>query len=77
MTTKYFFGGAGSLAPWLIGLKVPGWRGASGAPLDRGVTFCQRQRTSCPLPSDWSARADGGDEDKGPRLGCTSFRHGI
>jgi hypothetical protein len=32
--------------------------------------FCQRQRTACPLPSHQSARAAGGDEDKGLRLAC-------
>src|ERR1700691_4560188 len=38
--------------------------------LYREVRWPQWQRTTCPLPSRQSARAVGGNEDKGPRLGC-------
>jgi hypothetical protein len=38
--------------------------------LYREVRCFQWQRTACPLPSHLSARAVGGEEDKGPRLAC-------
>ena len=38
--------------------------------LCREVAWPQWQRTTCPLPSQRPARAVGGNEDKGLRLGC-------
>ena len=38
--------------------------------LYREIRCSQWQRTTCPLPSFRTARAVGGNEDKGLRLGC-------